>query len=188
MALHLVQVEEIQALLRLVPSLVDQLEQRRSEFVDNVHGWLKQVEQVLEQNRLPLVSQIASHRAMLIQATRGLHGKEVVFTGKPTQRKILDATASLVLQRCNHLLHDLIAERLASHQEAERLARQILVVAKAKGILQSCTQAAGQQAFLQCLQDQVSADRDLINLYNHFVAMVGKYDALIFFDRMLSDV
>lgn len=131
MALNFVQCEEIVSLLQLVPHLVDQLESRGAGFSAGVLGWLKAAESVLENNRLAAVSQIATCRAILIEAERGLLPNDVVISGRPTPRKVRDATASVVLTRASDLLHSVIAERQAVFQEAERISRQVMVVAHA---------------------------------------------------------
>src|SRR4051794_5650436 len=113
MALTVAQFEEIGALLREVPRLVDQLSARRPGFAEAVLDWLKRVETTLENNRLAVVSQIASCRAMLIEASRGVHDKNLAFLGRPSARKVVDATASLVIGRSNELLHAVIGERQA---------------------------------------------------------------------------
>src|SRR3989442_14276387 len=125
MALNVIQYEEIVSLLRQVPALVDALEARRSGFVVDVIAWLKQAETAMENNRLPAVSQLASCRATLIEAARGVQSRELVFVGRPTTRKIQEATASMVLERANDVLQGVIADRQAAFQEAERVSGQI---------------------------------------------------------------
>jgi hypothetical protein len=188
MALNVIQYEEIVALLRRVPVLVDELEARRSSFVDDVLAWLKQAEGAMEHNRLPVVSQIAAGRATLIEAGRGVQTRELAFVGRPTTRKIQEATAAMVLERSNDLLHGAIAERQAVFQEAERICRQVLAVAEAKGFIQACSDGRPHQAFLGCLQQHVAGDQDLASVYLHLVALVGKTDVLIFLDRALDKV
>ncbi len=187
MPLNLIQVEEISALLQQVPQLVDRLEKRRSDFGDGVLAWLKQVETILESNRLPVVSQVAACRAMLLQAARGVQSGDITFVGKPTARKNRVATAGMVLQRCNQLLHDVIAERQTVFQEADRLARQLIAVAEANGIIQRCKGNSTHQAFLQCVQKCIAADPNLVSVYTHLIALVGKVDLLIVLDRAIVD-
>lgn len=188
MAIGVAQYEEIGELLRQVPRLVDSLEARRPGMVGEVLAWLKQAEGSLENNRLPAVSQMASCRASLIAAARGLQNKDVAFLGRATPRKLLEATASLMLERGNELLHSVIAERQSAFQDAERIARQIMVVAQAKGLVRDCRDAGGPARFLQCLQQKVAADPDLTSAHAHLLAIVGKNDVLVFLDRALEAV
>lgn len=188
MALNVAQYEEMAALLRDVPRLVNRLEARHSGFADDVLSWLKEVETTLQNNRIPAVSQIASCRATLIGAARGVRNSGVAFGGRPTPRKIRDATASMVLERGNQLLHGVIAERQAVFQEAERIARQIVAIADAKGFIRACNDGRAHQVFLSCLQQRIANDSDLVNAYSHLVALVGKTDIVIFIDRTLESV
>ena len=186
MALNVVQYEEIVSLLLQVPQLVDRLEARRSGFVDDVLAWLRAAETTMENNRLPAVSQVASCRATLIEAARGVQTRELVFVGRPTARKVQEATASLVLERSSDLLHGVIAERQTVFGEAERISGQVMAVAEAKGMIQACGDGRPHQAFLECLQQRVADDADLVNAYAHLVSLVGRTDVLIFFDRALA--
>jgi hypothetical protein len=188
MALNVAQYEEIAGLLREVPRLVDRLEARHSGFAENVLAWLKQAETALQNNRIPAVSQIASCRATLIGAGRGVRSSDVAFGGRATPRKIRDATASMVLERGNQLLHGVIAERQAVFQEAERIARQIMAIADAKGLIRACDNGRPHQVFLNCLQQSIAHDSDLVNAYSHLIALVGKTDVVIFMDRSLESV
>jgi hypothetical protein len=90
------------------------------------------------------------------------------------------------LQRSSDLLHAQIAERQTAFQEAERMSGQLIAVAEAKGMLKACAEGRSHQEMLVCLQEWVAADQDLASVYVHLVSLVGKTDALIFFDRALS--
>ena len=188
MALNVALYEEIVSLLLRVPHLVDQLESRESGFVDGVLEWLKLAEAVLENNRLPAVSQVAVGRAELIEAARGVKPNDVVISGRPTPRKVQEATASLVLRRSSDLLHAVIAERLAVFQEAERISRQVLAVAQAKGMLQASEEPGPRQEFPADLQRRVAADPDLASVHAHLLSLVGAADILIFYDRALTAI
>jgi hypothetical protein len=184
MALNVVQYEDIVTRLREVPNLVDMLEERRAGFPEAVLDWLKTVESSLENNHMPVVSQVAGCRAMLIEAARGAYTEEISFTGRPTARKVQDGVGSLVLQRTSDLLHAAIAEREATFQDAERISKQIIAVADAKGML--VDGGLPHQAMLQALRDQIAADQDLASVYVHLASLVGKTDVLVFLDRALS--
>lgn len=188
MALTVAQFEEINALLRQIPRLVDKLEARQSGFVKDVLAWLRQAETILENNRLAVVSQVAAWRAMLIESARGVRNKDVVLVGRATPRKVQEATASMVLQLSSNLLHGVIAERQAVFQEAERIASQIMAVAAAKGLFRDCDGNLAHQQYLMCVQQGVAADNDLASAHAHLVALVGKSDVLVFLDRALVKV
>ncbi|GAA1761936.1 hypothetical protein GCM10009712_08300 [Pseudarthrobacter sulfonivorans] len=61
-------------------------------------------------------------------------------------------------------------------------------MAEAKGLIAACGDGRPHQEFLDCLQQQVSVDTDLAGVYAHLVALVGKTDVLIFFDRALARI
>lgn len=188
MALNVVQYEDIVARLGEVRGLVDQLEQRHTGFPDSVLEWLRELEEALESNHMPVVSRIAALRAMLVESARGVYSEEITFAGPPTSRKIRDGVASLVLQRGSELLHDSIAERQAAFQEAERISRQAIAIAQAKGMLDECDDGRPHQAMLQCLQEKIAADPDLASVQLHLVSLVGKTDLLVFLDRAIAGV
>jgi hypothetical protein len=182
-ALGVTQVEQVADLLLEVRSLVDALESRKSGYVEGVLSWLRRVEAALESNRLAAVSQVAACRAMLVQAARGFVDKDVAVAGRPTTRKVEEATASLALRRVNELLHALIADRQSTFQDAERIAQQVMVVAMAKGYVRECR---GLGQFLQCMDQRIATDPDLVSARAHLLAMVGKTDVLVFLDRALA--
>ena len=79
--LRIVQLEEIQALLLRVPALVDRQEQRDPDFADVVKAWLGDLEDALENNRLPAAGRVAAARGTLISAERGAVPPDVVLHG-----------------------------------------------------------------------------------------------------------
>jgi hypothetical protein len=110
---------------------------------------------------------------------------EVVISGRPTARKVQEATASLVLRRSSDLLHAVIAERQAVFQEAERISRQVLAIAQAKGMVQALEEPGPRQEIPADLQRRVAADPDLASVHAHLISLVGATDVLIFYDRAL---
>jgi hypothetical protein len=188
MALTIAQYEQILAVLQEVPRLVDKLEARNAGFFEDVLGWLKQAEQVLTDNRLPAVSQIAVYRARLIEAGRGVQQGDLTIVGRPSTSKIKEATAALLLGRGSDVLQALIAAQQPVFQEAERIVRQALAVAKVKGLALAPGVGVPQQRFLRELQDQLAADPDLATVHAHIVGLVGTTDALVLLDRALVSV
>ena len=188
MALTIAQYEQILAVLQEVPGLVDKLEARNAGFFEDVLGWLKQAEQTLTNNRLPAVSQIAVYRARLIKAGRGVQQGDLTIVGRPSTSKIKEATAALLLGRGSEVLQALIATQQPVFQEAERIARQALAVAKLKGLAFAPGVGVPQQQFLHELQDQLAADPDLATVHAHIVGLVGTTDALVLLDRALVSV
>lgn len=187
MALTLLQYEEVVGLLGRTVPLVDLLESRGSGYSDEVLRWLKDVETSLVGCRVPAVSRVAACRAALLGAARGVHVPEVVIAGRPTQRKVRDATASLVLRQCVDLLQDVIAERRATFEEAERIAGQVVAVVQLRGWLGG-TFSQGRQRGLEALLARMASDADLANAHARLLAIVGRSDVLILLDRALAKV
>lgn len=187
MALSVAQYEEIASILHEVPRLVDDLEARRADFPGRVLAWLKRAERALEDNRLPACSRVAAWRAALLQAGRGVQHPDVRMLGRPTVRKLLEATACMALEHGNDLLHTAVGDREGIFQEAERIAQQLLAVIAAKGLLDGRSASSHQERLLD-LQQRVASDRDLAAVYAHLVSLVGSTDVLVFFDRALPKV
>lgn len=185
MALTLAQLEEIDQLGRAVPRLVDILAHRTGNFAPAVLDWLGRVEVALESCRQVAVSQIAANRALLIQASRGQNFPEVSVQGRATPRKLRDAAANLVLQRSDRILVEITAERRAAFQDAERIARQVIAIADAKGLVAPCRLVPGHQAQLECIRQALTQDADLGGLLAHMTSLVGRTDVLVFIDRAL---
>jgi hypothetical protein len=187
-ALTVAQYEELLDVLREVPVLVDRLEARHAGFDEDVLRWLKRAEQTLTNNRLPAASQIASYRARLIEAGRGVLRGDLTIVGRTSVRKIKEATAALQLELGNDVLQAAIAERQSVFQEAERIARQVMAVARAKGIGMPPDDSGTQQRFLHELRDRLSMDPDLASVYTHIVGLVGPTDTLVMLDRAATSV
>jgi hypothetical protein len=187
-ALTVAQYEEILAVLREVPALVDKLEARHSGFFEDVLEWLKHAEQTLTNNRLPAASQIAVYRARLIEAGRGVQQGDLTIVGRPSVTKIKEATAALLLGRSNDVLQALIAGQQPVFQEAERIARQVLALARVKGLVPAPGAEGARGRFLQELRDQLAADPDLAPFHAHIIGLVGATDALVLLDRALASL
>lgn len=187
MALTVVQYEEITALLREVPALVDELAERSVEFPERVLVWLGRAEKALENNRLSACSQVAACRAALIATCRGLRSPSTAMTGRVTPRKMRDAEACAALERSNDVLHSAIAERETVFREAERCAQQVVVLLSAKGLLPDAGGVTHQE-WLRSLQRTAAADPELMALAAHLVSLVGASDVLVFLDRAVAKV
>jgi hypothetical protein len=185
MALTVLQTEQIAGLLREVPGFVDGLQARRPGLAGDVVEWLRRAESALENNRLPAVSHLATLRAQLIEAERGVQTTEVTFAGRPTTRKIREATVGVVLERSSDVLHGVIGSRQTVFDEAERITAQLVVVAGAKGLVAKCAEGSQGEA-LSCLQQSMAGDPDLASGYAHLLSLVGTTDIVIFLDRALA--
>jgi len=127
-ALNVAQYERIAA-AATVPRLVDEL-RLAARFCRCVLAWLKRAETTLRtiasQRFADCVLPRDPHRC---DAWRAEQGNRI--RGRATPRKIQEATASMVLERANELLHVVIA-RGKPLPRGERISRQLLTIAEAK--------------------------------------------------------
>lgn len=187
MALNVAQYEEILTAIHAVPPLVDELEARHLEFASDVLKWLKQVEDILTNNRLPAASRIASCRAELIEASRGVRQDGLVIVGRQSIRKIREATAAQMLRIATEILHEVISDRQTVFQEAERITRQMLAAAYTKGLI-TAEEDSPHQAYLDQLRSKLAADPELAGIYTHVVGLVGSTDIVVLLDRTIASV
>ena len=188
MGLKIAHVEELGGLLRQVPGLVDKLEGRQPGFHEALLAWLRAVETVLEANRLPVVSEVASLRGLLVQSARGLQNPEVKVEGRPSRRKVREATGAHVLHRCTGLLQALLRGPLSAIEDADRIAQQLAAVARAKGYVADCLREPGHSASIAHLKQRLSSDPDTAAAWVHMAGLVGQQDADILLDRSLPEL
>jgi hypothetical protein len=177
--------EEINALLLRVPGLVRILDERGSDFVGAVKAWLAEAERILQNNRLPAAAEIAGLRGQLISAERGVIPAGLAFTGRPTTRKVREATAADVLKKAEAAIANAIREDSARHAEGERLAQQIVAAAQRKGIVPGAGRFPRRGDLLSAIWRALSADKDVGQATTHLAGLVGTQDAMILLDQKL---
>ena len=184
--LNIVNLEEIQSILLLIPALVDLQQQRDSDFVEEVKNWLKKMEKVLENNRIPAVGNVATLRGVLISAERGVIPVGIELHGRPTGHKIKEATAADVLRHVGELVSNVIHQDRERVAEAKRLGRQLVALAKTKGLI--CELPSGEQytEMLKVMWRTLSSDPDISPGTVNVEGLVGPHDALIILDRTIT--
>ncbi|MGP8319579.1 MAG: hypothetical protein ACT6FD_02115 [Methanosarcinaceae archaeon] len=183
--LHIVNLEEIQNILLQVPELVNCLEKHDTNFTDLVKEWLTQAEQVLVNNRLPIAADVAVLRGVLISAERGVLPIGMEIIGRNTRRKVKDGAAAEVLRKTDEIISHEISGYASQVQEGERLARQLVALARQKGMIPASSGASNRTGMLNAIWGAMSKDTELEAGTTHLAGLVGKYDALILIDRML---
>ena len=185
--LRIINLEEIQGMLLGIPGLVDLQEQGHPGFIEGVKQWLAKLEKGLEANRMPEAGNIAALRATLISAERGVIPAGVEFHGRATGRKIRGATAAFVLRQASDLISCAIQKDSERIAEAERLARQLVTLAKAKGSIRGLPGEGSSTAAdkLRAVWRIMSADPMLSPGTQNVEGLVGPYDALIILDRII---
>jgi hypothetical protein len=183
--LRIVNLEELQGLLLRVPGVVDLQERRDLGYVEAVHRLLVDVENALEQNRLAVAGNVASLRATLLSAEQGVMPPGVELSGRPTRRKVAEAAAAQALGHAAELLSNIIETDSRRIADAERMGRQLVAIARAKGMLAHPPCSGDRTADLRALWTSLSADPEVSAGTTNVEGLVGPHDALVVFDRTL---
>lgn len=183
--LRIMHIEEIEDLLLLLPTLVQQQEQRSADFAPNAGAWLISLEKVFTANRLYQAGFIATLRSGLVAVEQGQIPAGLEFRGRPTRSKVLNAVASQALQRTAEVTSTLIAENRPRLVEAERVAQQIVAVALSRGLITARETEVGITQYLQMLRRNLVTSGDLESAVVHLEGLVGPHDTLVLLDRAL---
>lgn len=184
--LNIVNLEEIQRMLLLVPSLIQKQEERQTSLNESVKTWLTDSEQILINNRLSVAAEVAVLRGVLISAERGVVPHGMGFAVRTTARKIKEAAAVEVLRKAAEAILQAIAADAARIAEGERLMRQILAVAQRKGISQVPEHSSyNHTELLKAIWRVMTEDPDLGGGAARLEGLVGINDTLLLLDRVL---
>jgi len=184
--LRIVNLEEIERMLLRVPALVDLQDRGNPDFAQDVKQWLSELEKVLESNRIAVAGTVAALRALVISAERGVIPVGVEFHGRPTRRKIQEAAGAYVLRQSGDLVSSVTQRERERVAEAERLTRQLVALAKAKGLIQEVPSGGDFTEILKGIWRTLSADPDISGGTVNVEGLVGPYDALIVLDRIIT--
>jgi hypothetical protein len=184
--LRITQLEHIESLLLELPALVQQQEQRNPEFAGRVQAWLARLEEGFSMNRLHQAGLIATLRSALLAAERGQVPSDVQFRGRPTRSRVLGAVAARCLRQAAELASTLLQENRARLEEAERVCRQLVAAAVARGLVAARTLAQGNTEFLRGVRQAIGMTAELSAAAVHVEGLVGPHDMLILIDRALS--
>jgi hypothetical protein len=182
--LHLLNLEEIEALLLKVPGLVKRFEERDTDFFPAVKSWLGGVEDMLRKNGMPATSEIAVCRSSLISVERGF-SDGAVLKSRMGIRNLKEARASQMLKRATEIITEAIRLRRGQVDEAGRVMMQIIAVAERLGLL---ADEAGQNhtAYLQSTLRKMSDRAEITSFVVHVTGLLGKADTLIVLDRYIT--
>lgn len=184
--LHIANLEEIQNLLLRIPRLVDSLEQRDPNFVQKVRQWLTVVEEVLVNNRMPLGGNIAALRGTLDATERGAFPPGLTFHGRPTARKIKEATGADVVRRAGELISNALQDDVSRIAEAERLSHQLIALGKSMGLIVGRISDNAPTQKLKVIWKTISTDPNIAPGAARLESLVGQNDALILLDRAIT--
>jgi hypothetical protein len=184
--LRIVNLEEIHGLLLRIPSIVDELERKVPHAIGNVREWLMTLEQVLENNRLPLAGNIAALRGGLDSAFNGVIPAGIEFHGRVSSRKIREAAATEMLKRASDLVTSAVQADGARIDEAQRVARQLIALARFKGLIPANRPAGDPIENIKSVWNSMQSDTEIGQGAAHLIGLVGPHDALIVLDRGIT--
>mgnify|MGYP001039397691 FL=1 len=187
--LRYVNLNEIQAMLLKVSDLTDLQDLRDFSYVAKTKRWLSDLEKILENNRLIQAGEVASLRGAIVSAENGIYQNGAEFLAKPTKRKMVEAATASAIHQASRLVAQVIQPDLTRFNEAEQLVRQLVAVAKAKGLLRNLPENGNHTETLKFIWRTIAEDTDIAAGAINVEGLTGPYDALILLDRILvSDV
>ena len=184
--LRLANLEEIQKHLMQIPALTDLQESHDFLYVAKGKLWLADLEKILSNNRIMQAGEIATLRGIVISAEDGITPAELVFLGNLSKRKTIVAAAAFAVRRACDVVLELVQGDVARFAEAERMMRQLIAIAKAKGLLQQIPHNGNPTEILRYLWLMLSNDQDIVAGTTNVEGLVGQYDALILLDRLIA--
>lgn len=184
--MRIVNIEEIEELLLVLPTLVQQQKLHSVDFALNVAAWLNSLEKVFVANHLYQAGSITTLRSGLVATEQGQVPAGLEFRGRPTRSRVLNAVAAQALQRATEVASNLIAENRLRFVEAERVVQQIVAVAVSRGLITTREDGVNTTQYLQMLRRSLITSNDLEGAFVHLEGLVGPHDALILFDRAIT--
>ncbi len=184
--LRIVNLENLQSLLLRIPILVDKLERRDSGFPEAVSTWLKNLEQALTNNRLPVASRIAALRGLLTLADRGGFPQGLEIRGRASGRKVRLASAVEALRQADQAMTEALASDAARIADAHRMGRQLVALAKAKGLISSHVAPTDPLEFLKRIRSDLASDEQTAGGIVNLEGLVGPQDSLMVLDRAIT--
>ena len=184
--LRVLNIEEIEGLLILVPELAREQETSSDTFPKSVASWLTRLETVLAANRLYQAGTVAALRSAAAAATIGSIPEGMQVRGTPTRRKLDVMVASHVLQRACKIASDVLTDNRPRLADAEKVAHQIVAAARSRNLLVPKVSGFDNTQYLRQLVRGFVAQPDLENAMSHLESLVGPSDKLVFLDRALG--
>ena len=183
--LRYVNLNEIQAMLLKVSDLTDLQDLRDFSYVAKTKRWLSDLEKILENNRLIQAGEVASLRGAIVSAENGIYQNGAEFLAKPTKRKMVEAATASAIHQASSLVSQVIQADISRFNEAEQTVRQLVAIAKAKGLLLNIPNNGNHTEILKFIWRTIGQDADIAPGAVNVEGLVGPYDALILLDHIL---
>jgi hypothetical protein len=181
--LPLPNLEEIQAQLLELPAIFRAYEERDGDFVERAREWLQRLEEALTENRLPSAGAVAGLRGLIVSAERGAVPAGFSFLGGTSPRKVRDAAAAEALRRAEETVSGVLRADVAQLDEAARLVRQMVAMARRKGLIESAAGAASHSEAVNAIWAAFLRDPDLAAAATRVNGLAGAHNALFLLGR-----
>lgn len=181
--LALPNLEEIQQQMLELPDIVRAYEERSGDFAEQAQRWLARLEESLKNNQLPAAGTVAALRAMAISAERGALPPGLAFVGNPSVRKVRDAAASEALRRAEETVSNVLRADVSQIDEARRLMRQMIAVARRRGLMAAAANAASASDAVNALWGAFLQDAELASAATRVSGLAGPLNALVLLSR-----
>lgn len=181
--LRIMQLEEIEQLLREACAIIDAQRADRAEFPDLTEAWIRSLEVVLGNNRISTSGQLAGFRCLLLSAGHGTNSIGVSLSGRVTRRKVRRAVAANVINKAINVVESTIHSDRARINEAAAIALRLVSQANHERLLNTNT---GDPEYSKNLYRAMSGRASMSEGISVLEGLVGKMDSLISIDRALS--
>lgn len=170
-----------------VPKLVDRYAARDPSFTDLTLAWLREIERILERNRLAVAADVASMRAAIISARNSGHpiGPSVSLR-RMTRRKIAEIAAEQMMRAAVDVVSKRVHQDVLLINKAEESAYELVIVGRQLKIIPLAPMATMNPTALRALWDQLT-ESEVTRKYTTYIrSLIGQGDALILLDRVLG--
>jgi hypothetical protein len=184
--LRVLQLEEIERKLLEVSTLIDSQNNQISNFIDSVEIWLIDIDEILQKNRLSISGSISGLRGTLLSVRSGVSYQDINFTGRLTHRKRIDSAAIDIINRAVEIVESSIQGDRTRINEAERIALQLLSIARTNGWIIEDPNAQNESQFAQSLINLMRSNKATVQGIVHLEGLLGQSDTVIVIDRLLD--
>ena len=184
--LRVVNIEEIQNMLSSISGLIDQQQRLDFSFDEKVKLWLAKLEKILESNRIMQVGEVATLRGLILSAENGIIPPGIEIHSRPSKRKIVEAAVTFSLRQASSLVSDFLQKEVDRVSDAERMMRQLIAMAKAKGLIQQIPSDNDHTEALKLIWRTLSDDPEIAPGTVNVEGLIGPHDALIILDRIIA--
>lgn len=185
--LRIVQLEALERSLARSSEIALAYERGEPTFPQRLETWLLELETLLQNVRLPAASSMASLKSTLTSARDGAFPAHITVLGRPTKRKRVRIVAAEALRAAVELVQHTVEPERARFREAERIAAQLVAVARANGVLRSGDGAADLSSIdVQTLAAAFRSSESTAQAMAQLEGLAGPADAVIVLDRVLA--